>query len=177
MRCKIYKREEETSCLLKHSIFFPCWRRVGGWKKKKNLFFFLPSPLPPWMTFNIFLFPLFSLSLKNFFFFPFDASFSSSCCLLFLGFFCNFLLAAVGHQHRILGNFSNAQPPTVACKNGSSVGICTRCIHVFACFAPTCMLSQCLLTNFLGRSPLGSLLRLRCWLGMAHVFIYIYFSL
>ena len=24
------------------------------------------------------------------------------------------------------------QPPTVACKNGSSVGMCTSCIHVFA---------------------------------------------
>ena len=32
-----------------------------------------------------------------------------------------------------------AQPATVGCRNGSSVGIRTRCVHVFACLAPICM--------------------------------------
>ena len=50
-------------------------------------------------------------------------------------------------------------------QNGSSVGICTRCIHVFTRFAPTCMLSPCLLMKFLHWSSVGSLLRVRCWLG------------
>ncbi len=30
---------------------------------------------------------------------------------------------------------AGAQPPTVVCKNGSSVGICARCVHVFRTFA------------------------------------------
>ena len=40
---------------------------------------------------------------------------------------------------------SSAQPPTVAYKNGSSVGIRTCCIHIFACLAPICVLGRCLL--------------------------------
>ncbi len=32
-------------------------------------------------------------------------------------------------------------------QNGSSVGTCTRCTHVFACLAPTGMLSRCLSTK------------------------------
>ncbi len=49
--------------------------------------------------------------------------------------------------------------------NGSSVGICTHCIHVFARLALTCMLSRCLPTKFLHRSSVGTLSRVRCWLG------------
>ena len=44
--------------------------------------------------------------------------------------------------------FMTAQPPTVACKNGSSVGTRTRCTHVFS-HVPRrlCMLSRCLVTR------------------------------
>ncbi len=38
-------------------------------------------------------------------------------------------------------------------------------IHAFALLVPICMLSRCLLTSFLHRSSVGSLLRVRCWLG------------
>ncbi len=48
----------------------------------------------------------------------------------------------------------------------SPVGIRTNCVHVFACLAPICLLSRRLLTNFLHRSSGGSLLRVRCWLGL-----------
>ena len=57
------------------------------------------------------------------------------------------------------------QPPTVVCKNGNSVGICTRCTHFFARLAPIRMLSRRLLTKFLHRSSGGSFLRVLCWLG------------
>ncbi len=50
-------------------------------------------------------------------------------------------------------------------QNGRSVGLCTHCTHVFARLAPICMLSRYLLTKFLRRSFVGSLLRVRCWLG------------
>ncbi len=53
-------------------------------------------------------------------------------------------------------------------QNGSSVGLYTHCIHVFACLAQICTVwsvSACLLTRFLHRSSVGSLLRVRCWLG------------
>ncbi len=52
-------------------------------------------------------------------------------------------------------------------QDGSSVRICKCCIHVLARFKPICMLSRCLLTKFLHRSSVGSLLRVRCccWLG------------
>ncbi len=39
-----------------------------------------------------------------------------------------------------------------------------NCIHVFGRLAPNCIL--CLLTTFLHRSSVGSLLRVRCWLGV-----------
>ncbi len=41
----------------------------------------------------------------------------------------------------------------------------TRCVHVFARLAPTCMLGRCLLEKFLHRSSVESLLRVPCWLG------------
>ncbi len=50
-------------------------------------------------------------------------------------------------------------------QNGSSVGRCAQCTHVFARFAPICTLSPCLSTKFLHRRSVGSLLRVRCWLG------------
>ncbi len=50
-------------------------------------------------------------------------------------------------------------------QNGYLVGIYTRCIHVFARLAPICVLIRCLLAKFLHRSSVGSLLRVRCWLG------------
>ena len=53
-------------------------------------------------------------------------------------------------------------------QNGSSVEICTHCIHIFARLAPICMLSRCLLTTFLHRSSVRSLSRVRCWLGTSH---------
>ena len=49
--------------------------------------------------------------------------------------------------------------------NGSSVGICIHCIHIFAHLAPVCMLSRFLLAKFLHQSSVESLLKLRCWLG------------
>ncbi len=63
--------------------------------------------------------------------------------------------------------FSPSYYPTTngGMQNGSSVGKFTHCMHVFARFAPICMLSLCLLTKFLHRSSVGSLLRVRCWLG------------
>ena len=50
-------------------------------------------------------------------------------------------------------------------QNGSSVGLRTRCIHVLAQLAPIFMLSRCLLTKFLARSSVESLLRVRCLVG------------
>ena len=50
-------------------------------------------------------------------------------------------------------------------QNGSSVGIRTRYVHVFARLAPICMLSRGVLKIFLHRSSGGSLLGVRCWLG------------
>ena len=66
---------------------------------------------------------------------------------------------------------ARAQPTNaVACKNGSSVGIRTRCVHGFFCeFGDDfCMLSRCLVTKFLHRSSGESPLRVRCWLGGVH---------
>ncbi len=56
-------------------------------------------------------------------------------------------------------------------KNGSSVGTHTRCVHVFCTFgADLYMLSRCLLTKktLLHPSSVGSLSRVRCWLGTAN---------
>ncbi len=70
------------------------------------------------------------------------------------------------------GNFSLRDHPTDRpttngdMQKGSSVGIHTHCMHVFARLASTCMLSRCLVTKFLQRSSGGSLLRVRCWLGV-----------
>ena len=50
-------------------------------------------------------------------------------------------------------------------QNGRSVEIYTHCVHVFVRLAPICMLSRCLFTKFLHRSSVGSLSRVRCWLG------------
>ncbi len=72
------------------------------------------------------------------------------------------------HEHLALkpGQAVAAQPPTVVCKNGSSVGIRARCTHVFfARLVPTCMLGRCLATKLPHRSSGGSLLWVRCWLG------------
>ncbi len=58
------------------------------------------------------------------------------------------------------------QPPTVACKNGSSVGMRARRVHVLARFgADFAMPSRCLPTKFLGRSSVGSLSRRSCVAG------------
>ena len=51
-------------------------------------------------------------------------------------------------------------------QNGSSVKTCTNCTHVFARLAPICMLGWCLFTKFLHWTSVGSLLRVRCWLGI-----------
>ena len=60
----------------------------------------------------------------------------------------------------------STQPPTVACKNGSSVGIRKRCMHVFLpIWRPICLLGRCLAKKFLHRSSGESLLRVHCWLG------------
>ena len=54
-------------------------------------------------------------------------------------------------------------------QNGSSVGIRPRCVHVFACLVPICVLGRCSLATFLHRSSVGSLWRVRCWLGSSLV--------
>ena len=79
-------------------------------------------------------------------------------------------LSLYKHIILLLGGCSKAeskvtQPPTVACKNGSSVGIHTHCIHIFARLAQICMPSRWLLTKFMHWTSVGSLLRVRCWLG------------
>ncbi len=56
---------------------------------------------------------------------------------------------------------ATTQPPTVACKMESQL----EHVHVFARLAPTWVLSRCLVTKFLLRSSVGSLLRVSCWLG------------
>ena len=57
------------------------------------------------------------------------------------------------------------QPPTVACKTEAQsehVDVACTLLHVWHQF---CMLSRCLVTKFLRRSSVGSLLSVRCWLG------------
>ena len=51
-------------------------------------------------------------------------------------------------------------------QNGSSIGVCTRCIHIFARLE-TDLHAQSVLVrqSFLHRSSVRSLLRVRCWLG------------
>ncbi len=57
------------------------------------------------------------------------------------------------------------QPPKMVCKVEAQLEYTyTRCMRVFARLAPICVLSRCLVTKFLHRSSLGSLLRVRCWL-------------
>ena len=60
-----------------------------------------------------------------------------------------------------------SQPPTGGMQNGSSVGTSTHRIHVFFAhiWHPICMFSRCLVTKFLHRSSVGSLLRVCCRLG------------
>ena len=66
----------------------------------------------------------------------------------------------------VLVNFFRRYPITNSgMQNGSSVGICTHCIHGFACLAPICMLIRCLLKKILHRSSVRSLLRVRYCLG------------
>ncbi len=61
------------------------------------------------------------------------------------------------------------QPPTVACENGSSVGICTRCLHVLARFGAGFACSVGAWRQKLSRrSSAGSSSRVRCWLGFTH---------
>ena len=87
------------------------------------------------------------------------------------------------HRHRGLGSgFLSSSPlfqrrecrgcagPTTngGMQNGSSVRMCTHCTHVFARLAQIRTLSRCLLTKSLHRSSVGSLLRLRCWLGCVY---------
>ncbi len=73
------------------------------------------------------------------------------------------ILGVAGQDLKRGGGRSN---PTTSggMQNGSSVGICTRCAHAFACFTSTCMLGRCLLARFVHRSSGGSLLKMCCWL-------------
>ncbi len=52
----------------------------------------------------------------------------------------------------------------VACKMEAQLDS-THCIHIIARLVLICMLSRCLVTKFLHLSSVGSLLRVRCWLG------------
>ncbi len=61
---------------------------------------------------------------------------------------------------------TTTQPPTVVCKMGAQLGY-VHCVHIFAhnwCRSVR-MLSRWLLTKFLHRSSVGTLIRVRCWLG------------
>ncbi len=58
------------------------------------------------------------------------------------------------------------QPPTVACITEAQLEQVSVACTFFARLSPTCMLSRCLSTKFLHRSSVGSLLRVRCWLGL-----------
>ncbi len=70
----------------------------------------------------------------------------------------------MSNSHHVIFLYSN--PATNGgLQNGSSVGICTECTHVFAHSTSIWMLSRCLLTKFLHRRSVGSWLRVRCWLG------------
>ncbi len=48
------------------------------------------------------------------------------------------------HVNTHLRVFSYYPTSNGGMQNGSSVGICTRCVHVFARLAPICVLSRCL---------------------------------
>ena len=69
------------------------------------------------------------------------------------------------HTHTVALEKAPTQPPMVVLKTEAQ----SEYVHVahtfFARLAPICMLSRCLLTKFLHRSSVGSLLRVRCWLG------------
>ncbi len=60
------------------------------------------------------------------------------------------------HQHAKRRNWTprTTQPATVACKNGSSVGICTHCIHVFVHLAPD-LYAQSVLINKISAAGLS----------------------
>ncbi len=65
------------------------------------------------------------------------------------------------------------QPPTVACKMEAQLESAHNAYNIFfARLAPICMLRRCLLTKFLVRSSVGSLLRVRCWLGSSKVSVW-----
>ncbi len=66
----------------------------------------------------------------------------------------------------VVGSRYNSPTTNGGIQNGSSAKICTHCIHIFACLVSICVLSWRLLTKFLHRSSVGSLLRVRCWLGV-----------
>ncbi len=80
-------------------------------------------------------------------------------------------LSPFGINKHVLYLPVHTQPPTVVRKIGSSVGICTRCVHVFfARFAGRFVCSVCACQQkLLHRSSGGSLLRVRCWLGCSTV--------
>ncbi len=62
------------------------------------------------------------------------------------------------------------QPPMVVYKMKTQLEYAHVACTFFALLAPTCMLSRCLLTKFLRRSSVGSLLSVRCWLGKKILF-------
>ncbi len=61
--------------------------------------------------------------------------------------------------------FVPTQPPMVVCRMEAQLKYMHIAYMFFARLASTCKLSRCLLTKFLLRSSVGSLLRARCWLG------------
>ncbi len=66
-----------------------------------------------------------------------------------------------GQKEKIVHPTSNG-----GMQNGSSVGICTRCVHIFARFdADLHAQSVIINNNFCIGAQEGSLFRARCWLG------------
>ena len=75
-------------------------------------------------------------------------------------------------NERYIQQTSQSQPATVACKMEAQLEHIqyTQCTHVLASLAQICMFSRCLSTKFLHWSSGETLLRVRCWLGIAEVY-------
>ncbi len=81
---------------------------------------------------------------------------------------CHLLL----HHDHYLHHYPNQQRWHAKCQLSWNTYALPK--RVFACLAPICTLSRCLLTKFLQQSSGGSLLRVCCWLGQQGNTVYYY---
>ena len=77
-------------------------------------------------------------------------------------------------EKKICGCFSSTftattQPPAVVCKMKSQLKYIHNGLHIFARLVSVCMLGRCLVTRFLHRSSVRSLLRV---VGWVHILLY-----